>query len=532
LLWSEAERKDVTHNRISNTLMQEALDDPTPAAYNPFNGGVITSNVERALVDVYRKNTTDLKLVDFKISRPDLFNLPAGPVGFLAGFEYREESYDDDRDPRLDGTIQFTTEGGVTFPFVSDVANSSPSSDSSGSRDVTSLFAELAVPVWNSDTPFIGSLDMQLAMRYEDLSDVGDTTVGKVAFGWRPFDRFLVRGSWSEAFRAPNLITVNEGLVVRTNTVTDEACAYVERVTGEDLACRYGMQRRASGSQDLVPEESTNTSIGAVWDILENLTVTLDFWTIEKKGTIGLFGEGNHSALDLLLRLEAGLGNCGQTFNPALGREDPTEDEIAAYLAAGICPAGTVLFVNDRYANLDTRTVEGHDIGIYYDVDTGIGDFSFKYVGSFYDTYKQTPGPLSQQLLDAAEAGIIPPGGVTGFGDLIGQDGNQDEKHNASIRWSKGEWASQLSVYKLGSFYQSSLTLTDGTKWVIPSMTTYNISFDYNFDLWRSDNRIRLGINNFTDERAPLADRYFGYFADAHRDYGRYWYLDLRMRFN
>jgi outer membrane receptor protein involved in Fe transport len=84
----------------------------------------------------------------------------------------------------------------------------------------------------------------------------------------------------------------------------------------------------------------------------------------------------------------------------------------------------------------------------------------------------------------------------------------------------------------LGSFYQSSLTLTDGTKWVIPSMTTYNISFDYNFDLWRSDNRIRLGINNFTDERAPLADRYFGYFADAHRDYGRYWYLDLRMRFN
>ncbi len=524
LLWSEADRDDVTHNRISNNLMQEALNDPTAAAYNPFNGGIITSNIERALVDVHRSNETDLKMVDFKLSKGDLFDLPAGPVGFLAGFEYREESFNDDRDPRLDGTIPFTTADGTTYPYVSDVMNSSPSSDSAGSRDVTSLFVEFAVPVFES-------LDLQLAMRYEDLSDVGDTTVGKVAFGWRPFDRFLVRGSWSEAFRAPNLITVNEGLVVRTNTTDDLACFYVD--PNEDtLDCRYGMQRRATGSEDLVPEESTNTSIGFVWDIVENLTVTLDFWSIEKDGTIGLFGEQNHTALDLLLRIGAGLGNCSQTFNPAVGRIAPDDDQIAAYTAAGICPAGDVIFIDDKYANLDTRTVEGHDIGVYYDVDTGFGDFSFKYVGSFYDKYKQTPGPLSQRLLAAEAAGIIPPGGVTGFGDLIGMDGNQDEKHNASIRWSKGDWGAALSGYRLGSFYQSSLTLADGTKYVIPSMTTYNVSFDYDFDLWKSDNRIRLGINNFTDERAPLADRYFGYFADAHSDYGRYWYLDLRMRFN
>jgi len=512
--------------------MQEALNDPTPAAYNPFHGGVLESNIERALVDVYRKNKSELKLIDFKISSDDLFNLPGGPVGFVLGAEYREEDFVDDRDPRLDGTITYTNRSGLTYPYVSDVANSSPSSDSRGGRDVTSLFAELAVPVWDTTTPGIGSLDMQVAMRYEDLSDVGDSTVGKVAFGWRPFTNFLVRGSWSEAFRAPNLITVNEGLVVRTNSIEDVACIYAEQQSGTDLDCVNGVQRRASGSEELLSEESENTSIGFVFTPTESLTLTLDYWSIEKEGTIGLFGEGNHTALDLLLRIDAGLGNCAQTFNPAVGRLDANDDEIAAYTAAGICPGGVIEYVNDQYANLDTRTVEGHDIGVYWGIDTAFGDFNFRYVGTFYDKYEQTPGPLSAQLLSAADAGVIPPGGVSGFGDLLGEDGNQDEKHNVSVRWRKDNWGATVSAFKIGSFYQSSLTLSDGTKYVIPSMTTYNMSVDYRFALAGTKSRLRLGVNNLTDERAPLADRYFGYFADAHRDYGRSMYLELTVGFD
>ena len=64
-------------------------------------------------MDVYRKNKTDLKMVDFKISKAELFDMPAGPVGFLFGAEYREESFVDDRDPRLDGTITYTDHKGI-----------------------------------------------------------------------------------------------------------------------------------------------------------------------------------------------------------------------------------------------------------------------------------------------------------------------------------------------------------------------------------------------------------------------------------
>ncbi|MEJ2482744.1 MAG: TonB-dependent receptor [Gemmatimonadota bacterium] len=46
----------------------------------------------------------------------------------------------------------------------------------------------------------------------------------KVAFSWRATDWLMFRGAWSEAFRAPNLVTVNESLVVRNNTRTDWTC--------------------------------------------------------------------------------------------------------------------------------------------------------------------------------------------------------------------------------------------------------------------------------------------------------------------
>jgi len=524
LVLSEAYRNDVTHNRISNTLIQDALNDPTPAAYNPFTGGMGGSNIEQALIDVYRKNKTDLQMVDFKMSTAELFDLPAGPVGFLAGAEYREESFVDDRDPRLDGTIVWTDNEGDTYPFVSDVVNSSPTADSRGSRDVTSLFAELAVPVFDS-------LDVQLAMRYEDFSDVGSTTVGKIAFGWRPVEQFLLRGSWSEAFRAPNLITVNEELVVRNNTRNDWACVYAQ-TNPPTLDCDYSMQRRARGSQDLVAETSTNTSVGFVWDISDGLTLTLDYWTIEKDDTIGLFGEENHTILDLLMRLDAGLGNCAGVGNPAVEREEANAEEIAAFTAAGICPAGDVIGIDDNYANFDTRTIEGHDIGIYYDLDTRLGDFSFKYNGTFYDKYEQTPGGRALILLTAQANGELPANfPVRGFDDLIGVDGNFDNKHNASLRWSKGDWGASMAMFKVGSFYESAQTLSDGTRWIIPSMTTYNANVDYDFEMFNARSRIRLGIINVFDERAPLADESFGFWSDVHRDLGRSWYLDLRMKF-
>ena len=526
---SKATKDDIAENRVSNLLIAEALFDPTPNAYNPFSGGV-NSNIERALIDVYRLSETELTMIDFKIAHPAIYELPAGPVGFVMGAEYREESFEDDRDPRLDGTIQFTDYSGTTYPFVADVVNSSPTPDSRGSRNVTSIFTELQIPV-------LDNLDVQAALRYEDFSDTISTTVGKVAFGWQPTEMLMVRGSWSEAFRAPNLITINESIVARNNTRTDFACLYAAEFGGDpgqnSLDCSNPVQRVAQGSDQLVPEESTNTNLGIVFEPLKDLTLTVDYWTIEKENTIGLFGEENHTLLDLVMRLENGLSNCDSaSFNPAVVRGDADAGTAGFYEAAGICPAGDISQITDQYSNLDTRKLAGFDIGIYYSLDSDYGRFKFKYNGSFLQKFEQAAGGDAAAVVAAQESGVLPASfPVTGFADLIGRDGNQKERHSASLSWRKSDYAASLTGNRIGSFYQSSLTLGDGTRYVIPAMTTFNTTFDYNTEVNNVDTRFRFGIVNVFDERAPLADGYFGFFSDAHRDYGRQFYIDVSARF-
>ena len=208
------------------------------------------------------------------------------------------------------------------------------------------------------------------------------------------------------------------------------------------------------------------------------------------------------------------------------------DDQIAAYTEAGICPGGDVNRINDRYDNLDTRTTRGFDIGVYYDIDTDFGSFRFSYNGAFLDKFEQTASGSAQLLVDAQASGLLPASiPVAGFADLVGRDGNQDERHSARLNWRKGDWGAGLGAYRIGSFYHSSLTLDDDTRYVIPSFTTYDITADYRFEFADVGTRVRLGIKNFTDERAPLADRFFGYFADAHTDYGRYYYADVSFNF-
>ena len=264
----------------------------------------------------------------------------------------------------------------------------------------------------------------------------------------------------------------------------------------------------------------------------DQLTVTLDYWSIEKEGTIGLFGEENHMALDLLRRLQAGTGNCAQSFNTAVERQTVTPEAAAVYARAGICPAGVATTVFDRYTNLDTRTVKGFDLGIYYDVDTRFGNFSLSYNGAFLTDYEQLTGGLAGEIVAAKASGALPASiPVSGFANLLNLDGNQDEKHSAQLQWRLDDWGVGLSAYQLGSFYQDSLTLADGTRYIIPAMTTYDATVDYRTEIFDRNTRLRLGIKNLTDERAPLADRYFGYSSDAHSDYGRYAYLDVRVSF-
>ena len=167
--------EDSTANRINAIEFVAGLNDPTSAAINFFD--VNAAGIERALVNVYRNDTSKLRILDFKFSKPDVFSTKAGDVAMLIGGEFRHESYKDDRDPLLDGSVLYTGASGLTHPFVSSVIGSSPSTDTIGERNVDSLFMEMQIPITDS-------IAAQAAVRYEDVENVGSTTVGKFAIGW------------------------------------------------------------------------------------------------------------------------------------------------------------------------------------------------------------------------------------------------------------------------------------------------------------------------------------------------------------
>jgi len=527
---SEAKSDDVTANRMSNNLLKAALWDNTKAAYNPFSAGNYATNIERTLIDVYRKGKSELTMFDFKMSSNDFWTLPGGgDVGVLLGFEYRDEEMSDDRDPRLDGTITYTDYEGDTYPLVADVLNSSPTGDVSGGRHVTSFFTELQIPIAES-------ADVQIALRNEDYSDSGNATVGKIALGWDMAPWAFFRASMSTSFRAPNIIQVNETTVVRSGTRYDRAAFQVNAVQSVenviDSDSRYTIQRMATGASGLDAEESDNTSIGLVLTPADNLVITVDAWTLEKDKTIGLFGRENQTVNDMLLRFANGTNNC-DTFagDPLVVREAPDDGDAAGFAAAGVCPFGEIKYVQNDYTNMALRTVEGTDVLVSYGIESDVGDFDLRYNGTFLDKFEQEASGEFAALQAAKDSGVIPESiPIKGFGDLLEKDGVYDNKHSLRLSYDKGPYRVSLTGLKKGSFVQTSLGTKDGVPYLVPSMTTLDLTMSYSFGLRGNDARIRFAIKNLEDERAPTADRYYGYYADAHQDYGRNYYVDFQMR--
>ncbi len=548
-LYSKARTVD-SMRTISLTLFQEALSRTDSSAYNPFNGGDpfdpqrrdstpnARSVIDSFMVDISRANETELALADFKISTNDLFRLPGGRVGMAAGVEFRHETFFDDRDDRLDGTIVFTALDGSSNG--SDAMGASPTPDSRGSREVYSAFLEFAVPLVSPelDIPLVHSLDLQLAGRAESYEGFGSVAKPKIAASWYVFPQFQLRGSWSQGFRAPNLPQLFENGVERANTRTDwircEADLRAGRISSiNNCAQGQSVVSNRSGSRDLTPEESDNLSIGATtqFDFGGNggrLTLTADYWEIRQKDVIGILGDSNALILDYLLRLQG-------SSNPLVERAAPSPEDIADFAGTGLDPVGDVIQVYDSYINLTPRTVRGFDLGLYYSVqDTGLGDFSLRVNAARLLEFYQTPGEVQQELLDAQAAGVIPSTiTIPGAEDLIEQNGRPKWRGSASLTWRSGSWGAGWYGSYVGPVTDTSASLDDGTRFRVDSHMTHSLYVQYTVrDGSAMDGtRFRLGARNILDELPPIADQTYGYIGDLYSNRGRQVYASVSKRF-
>jgi len=577
LLWSEASARDVSDN-ISVTKLEEWAGKSTPDAYNFFNGGSLTnptvgddtrSNqaaLDAIRVDMVRRTKTELGLWDFKISRPDIYQLPAGPVGLAAGVELRTESQLDDRDDRIDGTIRYTNRLGVAS---SDLINSSENPDTYGERDVFSAYVEIAAPLVSPEmgVPLVHNLEVQLAGRFEEYSDFGSVAKPKFAAAWDIVDGFRVRGSWAQGFRAPNLEQINATVITRSNNSNDWIYCEALRVQGGLLTAsgavddtlrscgasmsskvapafqadfnqnhaRKSTQERRSGNPDLQPEESETVSLGLVVQprflppSLGDFTLTADWWQVKQEGMVGLFRGQNALTLDYLLRKNG-------SFNPNVVRADPTAADVALFAGSGLEAAGEVLYIKDAYTNQQPQTVEGLDLGLLWNLrGTDYGDFSVNLNVSHLLKYYLDLAPDTQALADAQAAGELDEAVFLSgsFGDMIADFGRPEWKWSLSATWRKDAWTVGGFTQYISSLYDDSLTNAEGDYWTVDSTLTANLYAEYAFDGRfgdiLSDTAVRVGVRNITNEQPPLSSG--GYVGTVYQPYGRYWYASIRKTF-
>lgn len=101
----------------------------------------------------------------------DLFEMPAGMMGFAAGYEHRKEAAHYTPD-------SLTSQGLANDPRVEPTA---------GDFSVNEFYAELAIPLL-SELPLAQQVDLSAAMRYFDYSTFGDDTTWKLGLTWRVYD--------------------------------------------------------------------------------------------------------------------------------------------------------------------------------------------------------------------------------------------------------------------------------------------------------------------------------------------------------
>lgn len=550
LLYSEAEATD-TSNAVNLTALQANLALSTPDAYNPFSGGCVNDTsfgdctpssqaaIDAITTDLTRVSKTTLALWDFKVSRPDVFTLPGGPVGMALGVEARRETQRDDRDADLDGTNVFrdSVSGEIS---QSNIAAVSSNPDTYGKREVYSAYVEFAVPVVSPEMniPLVRSLDFQLAGRYEHYSDFGDVAKPKIAMAWDLVEGVRVRGSYSEGFRAPNLEQTNAAQYGRLSTNNDyircEADLRLGRITNFNQCSQpASASLLVSGNPELQPEESTNQSIGLVlqpWFIPEQFgrfTFTLDRWKIEQEKIVGLLGAQSNVVLDYLNILNG-------TRNDNVNRAAVTADDIAFFQGSGITPVGQIVSVEDQFINLLPQTVEGLDIGLQWRLrGTPWGNFRASVNAAHLTKFDRSPGPLVESLFAAREAGQINANTPLPISQtLLARNGRPEWRVTGSFTWSQGPW-------QVGAFtqYNSAVTETgflsaQGDPWQVDSQITGNLYGQYEFGDnagFASGTTVRLGARNITDEQPPLTSS--GYLGALYNPYGRYWYANISKTF-
>jgi len=576
-VYSRASTKDDSLNAVreSALLAQTARTDAN--AYNPFGynfavqGGQVVATTPYINPDsatspfvqkFHQEGRNILGSVDARINGElwDLFG--AGPIKIAFGAEHRWDDYELTR-PQFAG-VNGVNDLGLN-PAGNDFVQASAAGDVIGDRKVLAGFVETVVPVFGDANalPALQRLEFGASMRYEDYNDFGSTSNPKFTLDWRPIEPLMIRASYNEGFRAPNLSVMN---YPTRFTVGSNFDPYRGPVTQLPVDGQFQRQTEIRGNPDLVPETSEGRTLGFVLDVpyVDGLRVSLDYWKIEQENLIASPNaeeiRSNDAAMLLaatqaalaagvpLSAIDLGSGTgAGYAGDPLVRRSATITAEDRALFAAynagrpqsqWVAPVGILEVTSTPYSNLATASIEGYDFNLTYSSpEFSWGRFGVTTDATYLKNYERQAGPNA-----AVET-------------RLGKAGATKWRGSVNLFWSNDDiWSAGLSAYYIGDYADTSASINAATYetlgrpgyvypidgvyyWKVDETVTFNAFGAYTFvgdgESWLSDVNVRVGVKNLSNEDTPLTTDVAGYDSAVYNSVamGRVWTLRLTKNF-
>ncbi|MBX9816179.1 MAG: TonB-dependent receptor [Proteobacteria bacterium SG_bin5] len=260
--------------------IQSLLDVIGDGSYNFVNPAANSAAINNFVrPDNITNASSDLYQAQVSFNR-GFFRLPGGPIQVGVGATvYYEAVNSPSQNPDNRGPTQryFTLNAFGTV----------------GSRTVYGGFYEVSAPVFDK-------LELSATGRYDTYSSGQSSFSPKFGFKATPIRQVTVRGTYSEGFRIPSFAEANAlpttGYVSQTVTNIPAnfraqygaACAVnaTAATACPQYLTQYSIGLTTLASPNLAPERSRSYTIGLVVEPIRNITLTVDYFNIEKTGVI------------------------------------------------------------------------------------------------------------------------------------------------------------------------------------------------------------------------------------------------------
>jgi iron complex outermembrane receptor protein len=470
-------------NKVVQTILDGYVNDQTISqgiangVINPFGP---QSEAGRALLASsrvdgdYATAVGRVKSIDGRVSREigDWFG--AGPTGLALGGEYRKEDFHQDF-AQFAETVQSL---GVD-----------PNGAVRGNRSVSAEYAEVNVPV-------LDSLELSAAVRHDKYSDFGSTTNPKYSFRFQPFKELVVRGAYSEGFRAPSLYELYNPTYTSytvANYNDPRLCPGGTPANGGigNRDCAQQFRRQTGGNGSLSPETARNVTFGFVFQPIERLSAGLDFWWITIANQIAEFPESS------------------------------VFDDPDAYGDRLIRKAdGSIDHIVTGLANLGKTKTNGVDVSFDYRFpSTAIGDFGIGLQGTYVNEYKyqqELKGDYIDKLGDFRGGEFSTAGAVARW------------RHSLTGTWARGPLGVSLTNRYTSGYHDSDPETHDS----VGSYNVWDLAGTYN---WSKSLAVTLGAKNLFDRAPPFSNQTYafqsGYDPKYADPFGRILYTRVSYNF-